>query len=86
VVLLRLRGQADVGATFMEVLVRYARALEAAGSRLMIVTDDDQMLEQFTVTGVTQAVGQQHIYRSNDWLGATVTRAYRDARQWVGPS
>jgi SulP family sulfate permease len=83
VVILRLRGQSDVGATFMEVLVRYAGSLRRAGSKLMIVSDDQQMLDQFTVTGVTQAVGAENIYTSDEWLGTTVTRAYRDAQAWV---
>lgn len=83
VVILRLRGQSDVGATFMEVLVRYARSLQRADSQLMIVADDRQMLEQFTVTGVTEAVGAGNIYESSEYLTATVTRAYRTAQAWV---
>jgi sulfate permease, SulP family len=84
VVILRLRGQSDVGATFMEVLVRYARALQRADSKLMIVSDDGPMREQFAVTGVTEAVGAENIYQSDEYLGATVTRAYRAAQAWVG--
>lgn len=83
VVILRLRGQVDIGATFMELIVRYARSLQRAGSRLMIVADDAQLLEQFAVTGVAAAVGAEGIYVSDEWLGAAVTRAYRDAQRWV---
>lgn len=83
VVILRLRGQSDVGATFLEVLARYARLLQQADSKLMIVADDRQMLEQFAVTGVTAAVGADNIYESEEWLGSAVTRAYRNAQQWV---
>jgi SulP family sulfate permease len=83
VVILRLRGQSDVGATFLEVLVRYAQALRRANSRLMIVADDGQMLEQFTVTGVTEAVGAERIFKSSEWIGATVADAHRKALDWV---
>lgn len=83
VVILRLRGQSDVGATFLDVLARYAQSLRQADSKLMIVVDDRQMLEQFAVTGVTAAAGAGNIYESDDWLGATVTRAYREAEEWV---
>jgi sulfate permease, SulP family len=83
VVILRLRGKSDIGSTFMEVLVRYGVALRRAGSKLVIVSDDERMLEQFTVTGVTQTVGAENVYTSSDWLGATVARANREAQDWV---
>lgn len=83
VVILRLRGQSDVGATFLDVLARYAQALRQADSKLMIVVDDRQMLEQFAVTGVTAAAGADNIYESDEWLGATVARAHKQAQDWV---
>ena len=83
VVILRLRGKSDIGSTFMDVLVRYAVALRRAESKLMIISDNERMLEQFTITGVTQAVGMENIYTSSDWLGATVRQANRDAQDWV---
>jgi SulP family sulfate permease len=82
-VILRLRGKSDIGSTFMEILVRYAGALRRVDSKLVIVSDDNRMLEQFAVTGVTEAVGAENIYSSSDWLGATVARANRDAQDWV---
>ncbi len=83
VVVLRLRGRSDLGSTFMEVLVRYGDSLHASGSKLMIVSGNDQLNAQFRVTGVTAVVGDENVYTSDERVGATVRRAYADATAWV---
>jgi sulfate permease, SulP family len=83
VVIIRFRGKADLGSTLMEVLNRYARALLAARSKLVIVCADADMVHQLAVTGVTRTVGSGNIYTSDQWLGKTVTRAWDEARDWV---
>ena len=83
VVVLRLRGKSDLGSTFMEVIERYATKLALAGSKLVIVSASDRVLEQLQVTGVTDVVGTENVYPADEWLGATLTRAYADAQTWV---
>ncbi len=83
VVVLRLRGYTDLGSTFMDVLKRYAEALGAVGSRLIIVSGDDRVLEQLAVTGVTDVLGSDGLYRGDERVGATVRRAQDDAVAWV---
>ena len=46
VVILRLRGRSDLGTTFLAVLHRYAEALAAVGSKLVLVSVDDPIREQ----------------------------------------
>lgn len=83
VVILRLRGRTDMGSTFMDVLQRYATALTRAGSKLVIVTGDEQVLRQLEVTGVTALVGDGNVYTSDERVGATVRRATRQALAWI---
>jgi SulP family sulfate permease len=83
VVILRLRGRSDLGATFMDVIRRYAESLAANGSRLVIVSVDDRILEQLGVTGVTAVVGPTGIYAGDERVGAALRRANRDAVAWV---
>ncbi len=83
VVIVRLRGKTDLGVTFLEVLSRYAEALEGADSKLMVVYDDPKVRDQLEATGAAAALGADGIYESDEWLGATVKRAYRDARDWI---
>jgi SulP family sulfate permease len=83
VVILRLRGKSDLGTTFMDILRRYAEKTGAAGSKLMLVSADRRVIDQLRVTGVTAVVGEENIYPTDAWLGATVARAYRDAVEWI---
>ncbi len=83
VVILRLRGRTDLGSTFMDVLRRYAEDLNASNSKLVIISADERIHEQLAVTKVTGAVGSENIYTSDEWVGATLKRAYADAGSWV---
>ncbi|MCU0310938.1 MAG: SulP family inorganic anion transporter [Acidimicrobiales bacterium] len=83
VVILRLRGRSDLGTTFMDVLLRYGRSLAEVGSRLMIVSADERIIEQLEVTGITSLIGADSIYPGDERVGATVKRAHADAVAWV---
>ena len=83
VVILRLRGRTDLGTTFMDVLRRYAQALTAVGSKLVIVSASERIQEQLRVTGVTDLIAPQDIYAGDERVGATLKRAYADATAWI---
>jgi SulP family sulfate permease len=83
VVILRLRGRSDLGTTFMDVLHRYAVALAGADSKLVIVSASDRIIEQLSVTGITEVIGDENLYPGDERVGATVKRAYVDAQAWV---
>ncbi|MDA0180382.1 SulP family inorganic anion transporter [Solirubrobacter phytolaccae] len=83
VVILRLRGVDDVGATLTDVLARYATALDAAASRLMVVTDNPRLIRQLQVTGALGAIGADNVLRGTEWVGETIRRANDEAEHWV---
>ena len=83
VVILRLRGRSDLGTTFMDVLLRYAHALDQVGSRLMIASTNVDIEEQLAVTGITAVIGQDSVYRGDERVGATTRQAESDAQAWV---
>ena len=83
VVVLRLHGRTDVGATFLNVLATYASSLSDVGSKLVIVTDSDRIIEQLRVTEVREAIGDENIYVSTEWIGETTDRAAADAAAWI---
>ena len=83
VVILRLRGRTDLGTTFMDALRRYAESLGDTGSRLVIVSANERIVEQLTVTGITDVIGDDGIYPGDERVGATVARAEADAASWV---
>jgi SulP family sulfate permease len=84
VVILRLRGRSDLGTTFMDVLLRYAKSLAAVGSKLMVVSTNDRIDEQLALVGITDVIGVENAYSGNERVGAAVRRAYDDAVAWVG--
>ena len=83
VVILRLRGRTDLGSTFMDVLRRYALELESAESKLVIVSADERLHDQLVVAKVTDVVDASDVYTSDEWIGATVKRAYADSVAWT---
>ncbi len=83
VVILRLRERSDVGSTFIDVLRRYAASLTAGGSKLVIVSLNEPLAEQFRVTGFTEFIGPENLYRANERVGAALEQAQRDARAWI---
>jgi SulP family sulfate permease len=83
VVIIRLRGFTNLGSTLTDVLLRYGQSLADVGSRLFLVSLDDRILRQLHVTGVTDVVGDENLYPSDEWVGNTIRRAYRDAQEWV---
>jgi SulP family sulfate permease len=83
VVILRLRGQVDLGATFIDVLSRYSSQLHLVGSRLLVVSVDDRVLGQLTAGGVVERIGAESVYSGDDHVGAALSRAVQDATAWV---
>jgi SulP family sulfate permease len=83
VVILRLRGRADLGTTFMDVLHRYATALAAADSKLVLSSVSDRVMEQLRVAKVTDIVSADDLYLGDERVGATLQRAHDDALTWV---
>lgn len=83
VVILRLRGRTDLGTTFMDVLGRYAQALTAVGSKLVIVSASEHIQDQLRVTGVIGLIAPGNIYTGDERVGATLKRAYAEAESWI---
>lgn len=80
VVVLRLRGTDEAGATLLDVLRAYDRSLHEVGSRLLVVTDNDRVIAQLRRQRV---VGADAVYRGTAVIGEATRRARRDARAWI---
>lgn len=82
-VILRIRGADEAGASLIDVLQRYAGALDEVGSRLVIVTDNDRVIRQLRVTGVTDIIGDDGVYRGTAFVGRASRRARNDGLAWI---
>ena len=83
VVIIRLRGRDDVGATLIDVLLRYAESLHDAGSRLILASVQPRVRQQLDATGVTDAIGADNIYDPGRWRTDTLLQARDDALAWI---
>jgi SulP family sulfate permease len=86
VVILRIRGADDAGATLIDVVTGYAASLRDVDSKLMIVTGNRNVIRQLRVTGATEVIGAENIYRSTSFLGESSRKANRDATEWIAQS
>jgi SulP family sulfate permease len=83
VVILRMRGADDAGSTMIDMLDGYAQELKAVGSKLVVVTDNERVIRQLRVTGITGTIGDENVYQGTVFVGETVRRAYDDATAWI---
>ena len=48
-----------------------------------MVSLNEQLAEQFRVTGLADLLGAENMYGSTERLGAALEQAYRDALAWI---
>ena len=83
VVALALRGNSEIGSTFVGVLRRYAESLHARDSKLMLVGVDAAAYDLFARTGLLQLIGEDNIFRATPQLGEAMNLAIAAAGTWL---
>ncbi len=83
-VALGLRGKAEIGSTFITVLQRYAEALQARDSKLMLVGVDQRVLDQLARTGLLQRIGEENVFLATPQVGEAMNQAAAAAYAWLG--
>jgi len=83
VVILILRGQPDVGSTFIGVLRRYATTIQANGGRLMLTGVNPRLRYQLEKTGTLAFIGEENVFMEQAQLGLALNEALEAARAWL---
>lgn len=83
VVAINLRGKSEIGSTFVTVLNRYAKALQARNSRLMLVGVDAGVWDQLAKTGVLTTIGEENVFTATPQIGEALNRAVEVATSWL---
>jgi SulP family sulfate permease len=83
-VALNLRGKSEIGSTFVNVLERYARALQARQGQLMLVGVDPAVRSQLAKTGVLKTIGEDNVFVASEQLGEALNRAIAAAHAKLG--
>ena len=53
------------------------------GSKLVIVSANNRVVEQLAATRVLDVVHPDDVYAGDEWVGRTVRRAHDDALDWI---
>jgi len=83
VVIIRLRGNEEIGSTFILVLERYASELHANGGRLILSGVHQDVLDQLKRTGTTDMVPEEAIFMETNILGESTKAALAEAEAWL---
>ncbi len=83
VVILRLRGETDLGSTFLDVLSRYGEALRSQESLLMLVGVAPSVRRQLERTGMLRSLGRENIFLSDSLVGYGLEEAVDTAEAWI---
>jgi SulP family sulfate permease len=83
VVVLRLRGRAQLGATSFTVLADYAQRLHRAGGRFFLSGLDPAALEQLRRNATVDTAALVDVFVATDRIGESSLAAYDAARDWL---
>ena len=83
VVVLRLRGRPDMGATLIDVLANYARKLQEVDGRLYLTGISKKAHDQVLASGQLDLSGPLRAYPASPILGQSAHEAVADARDWL---
>jgi len=83
VVILILRGHQEEGSTFIMVLSRYTKTLQANGGKLMLAGVSPTLRDQLRRTGAMDFIGEENVFMVEDQLGASMSAAYLSAKAWL---
>lgn len=82
-VILALRGQNEVGSTFLNVLTRYAEQLAGRDSVMMLAGVEPSVLTQMERTGVLHTIGRKNVFPASDGVGEALLQAVETAEAWI---
>ncbi|MEP7214425.1 MAG: SulP family inorganic anion transporter [Acidobacteriota bacterium] len=83
VVILRLRGRTNLGATLVEVLADYADKLKDVHGRLYLTGIGQGAYDQIVRTGKLQLTGPVRVYEATSVRGESTEEAHADAQTWL---
>jgi SulP family sulfate permease len=83
VVIIRLRDRDEVGSTFIRVIERYVRVLQAQGNLLMLSGLNEHVLEQLEKTDLLELIGEENVFPAEARFGAAVDKAVEKAAAFI---
>ncbi len=82
-VVISLRGKEDLGSTFINVVTRYAQALDGHGSGLWVSGASAEVVDQLAKTGALAAIGPERVHVRTPVIAESTREAVHEAEGWV---
>jgi SulP family sulfate permease len=83
VVIIGLRDRDEIGSTFIRVIERYAKQLDASGNKLMLAGMNERIMEQLEKTELMKLLGKEDIFPSEPQFFGPLNKALVEARLWI---
>ena len=83
VVIIGLRDRDEIGSTFIRVIERYAKQLDASGNKLMLAGMNERIMEQLEKTELMKLLGKEDICPSEPQFFGPLNKALVEARLWI---
>ncbi len=82
-VVMRLRGQAEIGSTFFKVIGTYAGDLRARRGVLLLAGIDPSVKERMDRAGQLDPIGADRVFLAGNVIGESTTDALRAGEAWL---
>lgn len=83
VVIIGLRDRDEIGSTFVRIIERYAKQLDATGNKLMLVGMNERIMQQLEKTEMMQLLGNEDVYPAEPQYFGPLNKALVEARVWI---
>jgi SulP family sulfate permease len=83
VLVLRLRGETNVGSTFLIVIGHYASELRAAGGKLYLSGIDPAVKRRMARTGHLDEIGEENVFVANHIIASSTNAALAVGNAWL---
>jgi len=83
VVILRLRDHDEVDSTFIRVIERYTRRLQANNCKLILAGINERVREQLEDTNLLDLIGAESVFLSQPGFGVSIEVALDAAQKWL---
>ena len=83
VVIIGLRDRDEIGSTFVRIIERYARQLDATGNKLMLAGMNERIMEQLDKTELMDLLGEEDIIPVEPLLLGSLNKAMVSAQAWI---
>ena len=85
VVVVRLRGEQNLGSTVIQALLRYKAELDAVEGHLLLTGVGAELITQFEATKAMDELGRDNIFAATQLVGESLAAGVARAKELVAP-